>query len=68
MFGIGAMEILVLLMILLLIGVPIVVAIVIISKSAGKSQMNNPNLTPCPDCHKFVSINATTCPHCGRVL
>lgn len=23
-----------------------------------------PDIVGCPDCHKFVSINATQCPHC----
>ena len=29
---------------------------------------NNPNLTPCPDCRKYVSRLAVNCPNCGRPL
>jgi uncharacterized paraquat-inducible protein A len=28
----------------------------------------NPNLDPCPACHKPVSITAELCPHCGHRL
>jgi predicted amidophosphoribosyltransferase len=27
-----------------------------------------PKLKPCPDCGKEVSVNAVSCPHCGRKL
>jgi hypothetical protein len=29
---------------------------------------NNPNLTPYPDCRKYVSRLAVNCPNCGRPL
>jgi len=44
-------------------GVSLVVFFV--CRSSGSSQANNPNLAPCPDCGRLISIRATTCPHCG---
>jgi hypothetical protein len=26
------------------------------------------NIGPCPDCKKMISVEATTCPNCGRVF
>lgn len=52
---------------ILLLGLPlaIVVAIAILSRRPRDLEPN-PNLAPCPDCHKLVSIHASACPHCGR--
>ena len=27
-----------------------------------------PKLAPCPDCRKEISLNAMSCPYCGRKL
>lgn len=31
-------------------------------------KVENPNLTPCPDCFELISKRAKMCPHCGCVL
>ena len=31
-------------------------------------KVENPNLTPCPDCFELISKRAQMCPHCGCVL
>lgn len=66
MFGINAWEILIILFIL---AVPVVIAVVVIVVTTrGKSRSSNPNLTPCPDCRRLVSIHAKSCPQCGGPL
>lgn len=45
----------------------IVMAIVFATRRPVESG-SNPNLAPCPDCQKLVSIHAPTCPSCGRPL
>lgn len=50
--------------VMLLVPVAIVVALIRSRKPLG----NNPNLRPCPDCGRFVSLRATTCPQCGCPL
>lgn len=50
---------------LIAIPVGIVVAIsMALRRQSGTSA--NPNLFPCPDCQKLISIQATACPNCGR--
>jgi hypothetical protein len=47
--------------------VAIVVA-VLYALAAGKQRSNdssNPNLRACPDCGRYVSKRALSCPHCG---
>ncbi len=66
----GPHEILILLIIGLILLAPIaiaVVAIVVFSRSRKRSA-DNPNLKPCPDCGRFVSLRAATCPQCGCPL
>jgi hypothetical protein len=56
------------LLILLLAGailVGIALAVFAIVRAAGSRQPHGPNLQPCPDCGKPVSVRATACPHCG---
>jgi hypothetical protein len=55
---------------LMIIGVMLLVpvAIVVALTRSRKPLGNNPNLRPCPDCGRFVSLRATTCPQCGCPL
>jgi ribosomal protein L32 len=45
--------------------VGVVLAVVFGTRRSGASQSDNPNLRPCPDCGHYISVRATTCPHCG---
>jgi hypothetical protein len=65
MFSLGILE---LLIILGFFGAMAVGAILLVASAvrhSGRSQPGNPNLQPCPDCGRLISIRATTCPHCG---
>ncbi len=46
----------------------VVVALVVVLNGSRNASGNNPNLKPCPDCGRFVSLRATTCPQCGCPL
>ena len=46
----------------------VVIALVVVLKGSRNASGNNPNLKPCPDCGRFVSLRATTCPQCGCPL
>ncbi len=35
------------------------------ARRSGNYQGGNPNLCPCPDCGRLISIRASVCPHCG---
>lgn len=65
MFGIGYLEL------IILIGglaftLAVVVSVVVLAASRQRgSQLGNANLRPCPDCGQPISRRATTCPHCG---
>jgi hypothetical protein len=55
----------------LFIGVPVLIVLLCVSsnrRNSGIHDFNNPNLTPCPDCGKYVSRLAVSCPNCGRPL
>ena len=39
---------------------------VILDANIQEVSVNYPNLMRCPDCWNVVSVNAYTCPHCGR--
>lgn len=57
----------------LFIGVPVLIVLLCVSSNrkkegTGERDANNPNLTPCPDCRKYVSRLAANCPNCGRPL
>ena len=41
------------------------VVVVLLAATRRPNYSNNPNLRPCPDCGRFISVRATTCPQCG---
>ena len=51
-----------------LVPVAVVVALVVALTCSRKASGTNPNLRPCPDCGRFVSLRAATCPQCGCPL
>ena len=68
MFSLGILEILI---ILALVGVPAVIVILLIAaagRRSGTSGSDNPNLRPCPDCGRAVSVRASVRPQCGGPL
>lgn len=65
MFVPGILEILIILGILGAVAVGVILVIVSATRRTGGAPSDNPNLRPCPDCGRSVSIRATTCPHCG---
>jgi len=56
------------LIILLGIVAVVVVVVLLVTQNGNRKPVNNPNLEPCPDCGRLVSLSATTCPQCGRPL
>ncbi len=46
----------------------IIIAAVVATERARKAPPKELMLSPCPDCGRFVSPKATTCPQCGRPL
>jgi hypothetical protein len=66
MFGIGVIEMMIVLGILGGGGAFVVGLVVLLAtKRPSASWTNNPNLRPCPDCNQFISVRAAACPHCG---
>ena len=64
MFGIGILELIIVVAVLgVLVAVPAAIVVAVVAKGSGKRD--NPNLHPCPDCGKFISVRAVTCPGCG---
>ncbi len=63
----GLME-LIIIGVMLAVAVVVVVALVVALARSRKTSGTNPNLKPCPDCGRFVSLRATTCPQCGCPL
>lgn len=63
----GLME-LIIIGVVLVIPVAVAVALVVALKLNRKASGSNPNLKACPDCGRFVSLRATTCPQCGCPL
>ena len=61
MFVPGPIE-LIIIGVIALIPVAVVFAVVAASR---KGSSRNPNLGACPDCGRYISIRANTCPHCG---
>jgi hypothetical protein len=50
-------------------GILSVIFVVVVGvRRRGTSQSSNPNLRPCPDCGRYISIRATTCPQCGGTM
>lgn len=69
MFGINPMELMIVgFVALLMLGGVVAVVMVLVNSQARSSTPSNPNLTPCPDCGRFVSRQAISCPQCGRPL
>ncbi len=46
----------------------LVALLLFLSRKARVDRAANPNLTPCPDCGRYVSRVAPNCPQCGRPL
>ena len=46
----------------------LVAVLLLISRKARSERARNPNLTPCPDCGRYVSRVAPNCPQCGRPI
>jgi hypothetical protein len=66
--AIGILELLIVLVLLGgLVGAAVFV-VVVFSQRSGSSQANNPNLQPCPDCGRLISVRAATCPGCGSPI
>jgi hypothetical protein len=45
----------------LIVPVGVVIAVLLVRRRSR----NNPNLRPCRDCGRPLSIRAASCPHCG---
>lgn len=53
----------------LVVGVVGVVLVVVLgTRRSGAAQSGNPNLRPCPDCGRYISVRASTCPQCGGLM
>jgi hypothetical protein len=65
MFVPGILEILIILGILGAIAVGVVLLVAAVVRRPGGGEPGNPNLRPCPDCGRLISVRATMCPHCG---
>jgi hypothetical protein len=68
MVGIGWIELLIVLGILGLLAGVVVVVVLVLATSKHPGGSANPNLFPCPDCGRYVSRLAASCPNCGRPL
>ncbi len=56
MFGLGIQELIIIGLIMLIpIGIIGAIVVVFVVASGRKTQMSNPNLTPCPDCGNLLS-------------
>ncbi len=53
---------------IVLVPAAIVVAVIVAMSHSRNPPARNPNLEPCSDCGRQVSLRATTCPQCGRPL
>jgi hypothetical protein len=51
-----------------IIPIAVIVGLFVAVTMSRKGPGKNPNLTPCPDCGRFVSLRATACPQCGCPL
>jgi predicted amidophosphoribosyltransferase len=54
--------------IVLCLPIAVLVVVLLVTQKGNRKDANNPNLEPCPDCGRLVSLSATTCPQCGRPL
>jgi hypothetical protein len=39
--------------------------IVTLKSTRWNADADNPNLRPCPDCGRYISVRAAVCPSCG---
>ena len=58
LIGFGALAIVAL--------VVIVIAVAVTMRREQRDSRANPNLVPCPDCGRVISLAANACPGCGR--
>ena len=68
--GIGPQELIIaalLVFVFVLLPVYIAARFLIVAIKRG-APTNDPKLRPCPDCGSFVSLQAASCPVCGRPL
>ena len=65
MVHVSYLSLLILLVLCVMVAVVVAAVIYLASRGARPNRQDNPNLRPCPDCGKQISIRATTCPHCG---
>ena len=65
MMGIGMLELIIILAVLGAIAGGVALIVFAVARSAGSQQPRGPNLQPCPDCGRPVSVRAAKCPHCG---
>lgn len=69
MFGVSPIELMIVGFVsLLMLGGVVAVVMILVNSQSRSSTPSNPNLTPCPDCGRFVSRLAISCPQCGRPL
>lgn len=47
-----------------MLGIPVLVTLAVLLARRGVPR-DRPNLAPCPDCGRAVSVRAERCPHCG---
>ena len=53
----------------MILGMVVVAVVLVVALSRiNKPPAPNPNLRPCPDCGRLVSIRAKSCPQCGCLL
>ncbi len=62
---VGILELIVIAGILGAAVVGVVLVVVLGTRRCGTSGADNPNLRQCPDCGRYISVRATTCPQCG---
>jgi hypothetical protein len=65
--GFGMPGIFELLIIGCVLAIPVAVVLIVLlsQRRTFTHDPHNPNLRPCPDCGRQISIRANTCPHCG---
>ncbi len=70
MFAAFVPGILELMIIACILGIPLLAVVVIlaVNRQSRANYTQNPNLRPCPDCGRYVSVRASTCPGCGAPL
>ncbi|MFV1968363.1 MAG: hypothetical protein ACC628_23300 [Pirellulaceae bacterium] len=68
-FGVpGPLEVLIvglLFIVVLVVPIAVLVTLLVANRRNRNAQTENPNLQPCPDCDRYISVRAASCPHCG---